>query len=226
MNIIDEIVVFNKKIVFMYGTLKARVLVKKLGRRNLIHFNIDYLQPSKILIENDVEIRQFTTLDARTNEEIGISISSGSRIKENVAIICSSGFVSLSKQVLIGRNSVLLGHGGIQIGEKTMIGPNCNIVASNHFFSLKGIDFQDQGFSKEPIIIGRNAWIGASTTILGSSEIENDVVVAAGSVVNSRLSSGNLYGGVPAKRIRELTENEVGNKETYFKNWDTFRMQK
>lgn len=56
--------------------------------------------------------------------------------------------------------------------------------------------------------IGEGDWIGARCTILPGVKIGNGVVVAAGSVVANCFPDNVLIGGVPAKIIRQLGDNE------------------
>lgn len=220
----DQINIWGIKSDYFIGRLKARFLVKKLGEDCRISSKVRYMQPSKILINCNVEVREYSMFDARTSESIGIKVNDGVRIKENVSLVCYSGSIEISESVLIGRNSVILAHGGVKIGEKSMISPNCLIVASNHIYSLNGIDFQDQGFTKQKVEIGRNVWIGGGCKVLGDSIIQDDVVIAAGSVVPGyELESGYLYGGVPVKKIRALKKQEFPEQMIYFKSWDSYK---
>lgn len=55
------------------------------------------------------------------------------------------------------------------------------------------------------IIIGEDCWIASNVTVLGPCEIEDNVIVAAGAVVLAgRLESGWIYGGVPAKKLKQI----------------------
>ncbi len=225
--IFDNINIYTIKFSYFLGYIKAKILCAECGRNARISSKVSFYQPSKINIKENVEIRENSLLDARTEDNVGIIIKSNCRIKENIALICYSGCIDIDENVLISRNTVIYGHGGVFIGKKAMIGPNCVLVASNHFFSLNVIPFQDQGFTKERIIIGNNVWIGASTTILAGSTIEDNVVIAAGSVVTGKkLVSGYLYAGIPAKQIRELKIEELADKKVYYKNWDEFKIVK
>lgn len=58
--------------------------------------------------------------------------------------------------------------------------------------------------------IGNRVLIGMGATILDNATIEDDVIVAAGSLVppNKTLASGFLYVGSPVKPARALTESE------------------
>ena len=53
--------------------------------------------------------------------------------------------------------------------------------------------------------------IGMGSIILDGATIESQVIIAAGSLVSSgkTIQSGGLYLGSPAKRVRELTEQEM-----------------
>lgn len=52
--------------------------------------------------------------------------------------------------------------------------------------------------------IGKNVWIGANAVILRGVSIGEGAIVAAGAVVNHDIPSHEIWGGVPAKKIRDL----------------------
>ncbi len=52
---------------------------------------------------------------------------------------------------------------------------------------------------KAPVVIGKDCWVGANSTILPGVTIGDYAVVAAGSVVTQDVPSGALVAGVPAK---------------------------
>ena len=56
--------------------------------------------------------------------------------------------------------------------------------------------------------IGNDVWIGGNVTILPGVTIGNNVVVAAGAVVTKDLEDNALYGGVPARKIKDI-ENDI-----------------
>jgi carbonic anhydrase/acetyltransferase-like protein (isoleucine patch superfamily) len=59
--------------------------------------------------------------------------------------------------------------------------------------------------------IGHRCLIGMAAVVLDGAEIDDEVMVAAGSVVppGKHLASHGLYLGNPAKRVRELTNQEI-----------------
>lgn len=61
--------------------------------------------------------------------------------------------------------------------------------------------------------LGDRILIGIGAIVLDNVVIEDDVMVAAGSLVppGKSLQSGGLYKGSPAQRVRELTDDEIEN---------------
>tara|TARA_Y100001960_G_C14384787_1_gene685617 strand:+ start:183 stop:704 length:522 start_codon:yes stop_codon:yes gene_type:complete len=58
------------------------------------------------------------------------------------------------------------------------------------------------------IIIGNNVFIGVNTIILPDVIIGDNVVIAAGSVVSKNIASNGVYGGIPAKLIKNIDDYE------------------
>lgn len=59
--------------------------------------------------------------------------------------------------------------------------------------------------------IGHRCLIGMAAVVLDGAVIEDETIVAAGSVVppGKRLATRGLYMGNPAKRVRELSDREI-----------------
>jgi len=60
----------------------------------------------------------------------------------------------------------------------------------------------DRPIKQAPVSIGNNVWIGAKSIILPGSIIGDHSVIAAGSIVNSRIPEKALAAGSPAKVIK------------------------
>ena len=59
-----------------------------------------------------------------------------------------------------------------------------------------------------PIVIEDTVWIGANVTVTSGVTIGKGSIVAAGAVVTKDMPEYSIVGGVSAKVIRELTEEE------------------
>ena len=93
----------------------------------------------------------------------------------------------------------------VYIGDHVMIGPNTLITTVGH--PLSPIGRRQYHASAKPVRIGNDVWIGGNVTILPGVTIGNNVVVAAGAVVTNDVPDNTLVGGVPAKKIKELTDD-------------------
>lgn len=98
--------------------------------------------------------------------------------------------------------------GGITLEDGVPIGPRVNLVTENH-----PLDPADRrALITKPIIIKKNAWIGAGATILPGVTIGENAVVAAGSVVSKDVPANVVVGGVPAKTIKSIFSEDTSRK--------------
>lgn len=109
-------------------------------------------------------------------------------------------FITIGKNVFINHACSFLDMGGITIEDHVLIGPKVNLVTENH-----PIDPNDRkSLICKPIVIKRNAWIGAAATILPGVTVGENSIVAAGAVVNTDVAANTMVGGVPAKFIKNI----------------------
>lgn len=89
------------------------------------------------------------------------------------------------------------------IEDHVLIGPHAVILSGgrHHKFDRVDIPIKLQGNNpKEPILIGRGAWIGANAVVM--ADVSNDAIVAAGAVVTKPVEPFAIVGGNPARVIR------------------------
>ena len=107
--------------------------------------------------------------------------------------------IQLGKNVFINHACSFLDIGGITIEDNVQIGPRVNITSENH-----PLDPTDRTtLILKPVIIRRNAWIGAGATILPGVIIVENAIVAAGAVVSRDVPSNTVVAGIPAKVVKE-----------------------
>lgn len=89
--------------------------------------------------------------------------------------------------------------GGITIGDGALIGHGSTLTTLDH-----EIDPEQRGsMTPAPIVIGRNAWLGAAVTVLPGVTIGEGAVIGAGAVVTRDVPPHTIVGGVPARLIRK-----------------------
>lgn len=127
---------------------------------------------------------------------------------------------------------------GQKFSPQIEIGEDCNFGAWNHitcinkisigdgFLSGKWVTITDNShgrttiddvnimptlrkvYSKGPVVIGRNVWVGDKATILPGVTIGNGVIIAANSVVTKDIPNFCVVAGNPAKIIKKINNNE------------------
>lgn len=112
--------------------------------------------------------------------------------------------IAVGKNVFINSGCKFQDQGGIVIGDGALIGHNVVLATLNHSLAVR--DRQD--LIPGPIRIGKNAWIGSNVTILPGVTVGDGAVVAAGAVVTKDVPAYTVAGGVPARVLRPLTEEE------------------
>ena len=90
--------------------------------------------------------------------------------------------------------------GGIYIGDGALIGHNVVIATLNH----NADPAKRANLLPAPVRIGKNAWIGSSSTICPGVTIGDGAIVAAGAVVTKDVPENTVVGGVPARVIKEV----------------------
>jgi acetyltransferase-like isoleucine patch superfamily enzyme len=133
----------------------------------------------------------------------------GAKIGHNVRI-CSSTIILGNGKLVIGDNT-WIGHQGliisssnIEIGSNIDIAPRVYIGTGTHVIDINSVNVAGAGISKN-VKIGNGSWIGVNCTILPGVSIGEKNIIAAGCVVNKTTANNNMYGGIPAKLIKNLT---------------------
>ena len=112
--------------------------------------------------------------------------------------------ITIGKNVFINSCCHFQDQGGITIGDGTLIGHSVVLATINH--DLRPSMNRKNHYA--PIHIGNHVWIGSNVTILSGVTVGDWSVVAAGAVVTKDVPPMTVVGGVPAKVIRTITEEE------------------
>jgi acetyltransferase-like isoleucine patch superfamily enzyme len=108
--------------------------------------------------------------------------------------------IRIGRNVFINHACSFLDLGGITIEDDVLIGPRVNLISEGHPLDPAG----RKVLELKPILIKRNAWIGAAATILPGVTVGENAVVAAGALVTEDVPDNTVVGGVPAKIIRKI----------------------
>lgn len=128
-----------------------------------------------------------------------ITLGEGAWIEQGVVLHAFGGSIKVGRDVFLGPQTVVYGHGGVVIGDACLISMHCRILSSNHALPPIGTDIRSQPDELRPTSIGRDVWLGAGVTVLGGVTIGDGCIVGAGAVVTKSLPAGAIAHGVPAQ---------------------------
>ena len=92
--------------------------------------------------------------------------------------------------------------GGVEIGDRVLIGYRAQIFSMNHVVPAVGQRIFESGRVGRGVRIGSDAWIGAGCVVLAGVTIGEGAVIGAGSVVTSDIPPNAIAAGNPARVLR------------------------
>jgi acetyltransferase-like isoleucine patch superfamily enzyme len=114
----------------------------------------------------------------------------------------------VKRDIKIG-NNVQFGRGtwvstDVHFGDNILIAGRVSFIGRNdHTFSTPKVTIWNSKRGKDDlIIIGSDVWIGTNAIILAGVKVGNGSIIAAGSVVSKDIPDCEIWGGVPAKKIK------------------------
>lgn len=113
------------------------------------------------------------------------------------------GRIKIGKNCYINQNNFFDNDSLIEIGDNCSIGFENKFLTINHIEKDKTRDEVYKTFYSKPIKIGNNVWITSNCVILPGSEVGDNSIISAGSIVIGKLEGGWIYGGNPLKVIKK-----------------------
>ncbi len=114
---------------------------------------------------------------------------------------------NISKDIIVGEFAYI-GRGaeitqGVEVGNYTMLATSVSIVGGDHNFNKPELPIVFSGRPMlEKTIIGMDVWVGHKAIVLSGVSIGDGAIIAAGSVVSKDVPPCTIYGGVPARFIK------------------------
>lgn len=152
----------------------------------------------------------------------GVRLGGGAKISPN-SIVKGAAYIgnaTIGAGVKLGRGSYI--NSGViasgEIGEYCSIAYNVLIGLSEHVVSrittspfeaaVMGLDPDATKKNVAPPKIGNGVWIGANVIILRGVVVGERSIIAAGAVVTKDIPPYEIWGGVPARKIKSLPLND------------------
>jgi acetyltransferase-like isoleucine patch superfamily enzyme len=135
--------------------------------------------------------------------------------------------VQLGNHVRVRQRVVLNGGGTVVVGEHTLLNgcwigtslrvdigawsliSDCNISDTDfHNLAPRERHLPATPKALAPVVIGRNAWVGARSVVLKGTTIGDDSVVGSGSVVRGEVPAGVVVAGNPAVVVKTFSPDQ------------------
>jgi acetyltransferase-like isoleucine patch superfamily enzyme len=178
-----------------------------IGRLHTLQFllrsrmKILWLKRLGIQIGTDVVLHRGVEISARhpLTGRGRVTIHDGCELSSNVVLHPYGGSIELQRNVFVGPQVIIYGHGGVEIGEHSLIAMHCRILSSEHTVPPMNTVIRSQPDIKKRTRIGRDVWLGAGVTVLAGVTIGDGCVIGAGSVVTRDIPTGAIAMGIPAR---------------------------
>ena len=144
-----------------------------------------------------------------------IKIGAGTTIGPNVSLAAgmvpgqeclTNPVIVIGDRCLIGRDSGIVGHLEITIGDDVWTGHRVYITDQNHGYDDIERPISAQTQSEKPVRIGDGSWIGTGSVILPGANIGRHCTIGANSVVTGSIPDYSVAVGAPARVIKRYVE--------------------
>jgi maltose O-acetyltransferase len=146
----------------------------------------------------------FNRFRSKIYKNAGIKEIDDCDIRDNVFFY--SNKVKIGKGSFVNRCCYFNNYDFVEIGERCFIAPEVMFCTTNHEI---GTEDQRAGrLTSAPIKVEDGTWIGTKAIILPGVTIGRGCIIAAGTVVTKDCEANGMYAGIPARRIKELSNSD------------------
>ncbi len=209
---------YAELVTFLFGTIPGAIgyalrkifypaIFRSCGKKVLFGRSLTFRHPCKIDLGDGVIIDDCAVLDAKGDDNKGITLANGVFIGRNTKVYCKGGDIELGEKTNLSSNCTLYSNNRLTIGKGCMIGAYTYILSGGEYNPMDPLPYaeQDGMNTKGPLTIGDDCWLGARVTILdGAATIGDRALIAACALVTKPVEAHTLVAGVPAKKIKDL----------------------
>lgn len=187
---------------YLLRKISLSSLFKSCGKDLILGKGIILRTPGHIALGDNIAIDDHTLLDGGTGADCTITIANGSLISKGCVIQAKNGPLFIGDECDIGAHVIITSISSITLENNVLIAGNCYIGGARYNLEDLETPIMYQGiYSRGPITIGANTWIGACATVLDGVTIGKGCVIGAGSIVTKDVPDYAIVVGSPAKVI-------------------------
>lgn len=171
------------------------------GRDVVFGQNVVLRHPGKIRIGDHVVIDDNCLVDAKGDDNRGITIGSGVFVGRNTILSCKNGDIELGDRANIGFNCEIFSASRVTLGADTLLAAYCYVIGGDHDYSDLSKPVLAQGRHSAGVTIGDAVWMGAGAKVLDGVRIGAHAIIGAAAVVREDVPAGAVAAGVPARIV-------------------------
>lgn len=209
-------ILFNCFVVILPWRIKRWILNRfyKYDLHPKAHIGLSYIFPKHLVMEEGAVIGHLNVAIHLDNMVLG---RNSSIARSNWITGFSTGTISKhfshqidnrASQLIINDESAITKRHHIDCTNSIIIGKFVTIAGYDSQFLTHSIDIYEGRQNSHPITIGDYTFVSTGVRILGGAELPAHSVLAAGAVLTkSYTDEWKVYGGVPAKPIKDIPKN-------------------
>ena len=187
------------------GLVLRKVLYPRLlgacGRNVVFGQHVVVRHPHKIRIGRDVVVDDNCLLDAKGDDNGGITIGDGVFIGRNTILSCKNGDIEIGRGANIGFNCEVFSASRVRIGADALLAAYCYVIGGGHDFSDPSLAVSEQGRRSTGVEVGDGVWMGAGVKVLDGVTVGAHAILGAGAVVTVAVPERAVAIGRPARIV-------------------------
>lgn len=157
----------------------------------------------------NVVFYETTKIIDETDRDVAITIGTKTHIRGELYAFGKCGKIEIGRECYVGVNTFIWSTKQIKIGDRVLIGHNCNIFDNDthpknskernrqyrhiiHYGHPRNINLNEKR-----IVIENDVWIGANCTILKGVKIGKGSIIGTGTIVTRNIPSNSIVYGNP-----------------------------
>lgn len=150
------------------------------GMAKVVYNKVFHLRTFNASLINQISPSSEITIDFGGKLSLGKKF----RLRDNAKLrVRKSAVCKIGNNSSFNSGCCVVCHDKIEIGDNVQFGPNVLVYDHDHDFRAEG-GIKAMKYKTSPISIGNGCWIGANTVILRGTQLGENCVVGAGSVLN------------------------------------------
>jgi acetyltransferase-like isoleucine patch superfamily enzyme len=189
--------------------IKRPILSSTLGYEldTTSHIGFAIVDAAKVRMGRGARVGHLTVVQNLDSFELGPFAYVGTRCSVSGAPNTDPDFGHLRRdpRLRMGMCSILTSRHYIDCSDSVEIGDYSMLAGGNTQVLTHEISVDEGRQRTEPVVIGSHALIHSRCVIVAGARVPDKVVVAAGAVVHGELEDSHaLYGGLPARKLRDI----------------------